>query len=87
MLSKGKVPEVFVAMKNVKNYLDIGAEVTWETMNKNKAVRPSGTSTPGPLCRGNLQWRTQAPQHSRHHPILTKVKTTKRPKCPWTMNG
>lgn len=25
-----------------------------ETMNKNKAVRSSGTPRPGPLCRGNL---------------------------------
>jgi len=54
VLSKGKVPEVFVAMKNVKNYLDIGAEVTWETMNKNKAIRSSGTPMSGPICRRNL---------------------------------
>ena len=58
MLGKGKVPKVFVAMKNVKNYLDLGAEVTWETMKKNKAIRSSGTPMPGPICRRTLlHWR------------------------------
>lgn len=28
--------------------------------------------------------KIQASQHSPEHPILTKVKTMKRPSCPWT---
>ena len=28
--------------------------------------------------------KIQASRHSPEHPILTKVKTMKRPNCPWT---
>ena len=40
--SKGKVPKLSMAMKNVQKYLDKGTKAPWETMNTIRAFRSSG---------------------------------------------